>query len=707
MSVAKLALTTLRPFTGSLLRMHLAQPLREPGTLAKRYEALSRLSCTLVSQTPEDLPYNLSALMRPLLDFDFLDLIVFKEGSSEVLWHSIGAGQFPTPDVPMQETTYWWVYQQKQPLFISEWKSDKRFAARRDALKSLGFEYRSLCRLPLRTPGGPIGVLSFVSFRPHDYSEEEMRFLSFVADQVSLAVANVLHLEKSRSARSELCVTCERLKLLEELTESLADNPKIDDLLTGVTASARRVIRSDFAMLGLLNSDTGQSLNAFNLRDGITIERKVIDSLGELLAARVFSKSKSGAGTAEDPTPMCVDGDRIWVEAGFKRGCLLPLVTRGQTLGILAMGRIENTIYSQDEIEFLLLLSRQVAMAVDKALVRGELRELRGNSSEQRVCLDDEIRTDSRFDEIVGRSSALQCVLREIELVAPTESNVLIMGETGTGKELVARAVHNLSTRRGGPFVKLNCAAIPSGLIESELFGHEKGAFTGAIMRKAGRFEIADKGTLFLDEVGDIPLELQPKLLRVLQESEFERLGSTRTQQVDVRVVAATHRDLKQMVDDGKFRHDLYYRLHVFPLLVPPLRDRREDIPLLVRHYVDKYAQRMNRRIETIPSHAMEAVARHPWPGNVRELQNFIERAVILTPGSVLRAPLAELKQAAQRRSPRLSTLEDAEREHVLRALRESSWIIGGPNGAAARLGMKRTTLAYRIRRLNIPCRPQ
>jgi formate hydrogenlyase transcriptional activator len=312
------------------------------------------------------------------------------------------------------------------------------------------------------------------------------------------------------------------------------------------------------------------------------------------------------------------------------------------------------------------------------------------------------------FMDIVGRGAALQRALREVEVVAPTDSGVLVLGETGTGKELIARAIHNLSTRRDRPFIKLNCAAIPSGLLESELFGHEKGAFTGAIMRKAGRFEAADKGTLFLDEVGDIPLELQPKLLRVLQEHEFERLGSTRTQQVDVRVLAATHRNLKQMVADGEFRSDLYYRLHVFPLPIPPLRERREDIPLLVRHFVDEYARRMNRRIQTIPPQVMEALTNYSWPGNVRELQNFIERAVILSLGTSLRVPLEELRQeTVEELQTHLSTLEEMERMHVLRALKESNWVTGGPKGAAVKLGMKRTTLAYRIRKLGIPVRPQ
>jgi formate hydrogenlyase transcriptional activator len=325
-----------------------------------------------------------------------------------------------------------------------------------------------------------------------------------------------------------------------------------------------------------------------------------------------------------------------------------------------------------------------------------------------RSFLKDEKGSEPFFEGIVGRSTALQHMLRQLEVVAPTDSGVLILGETGTGKELIARAIHNLSARRERPFIKVNCAAIPSGLLESELFGHERGAFTGAIMRKAGRFEVADKGTLFLDEVGDIPLELQPKLLRVLQEHEFERLGSNRTQQVDVRVVAATHRNLKQMVEDGEFRSDLYYRLHVFPLPIPALRERREDIPLLVRHFVDEYARRMNRRIETIPRQAMEAFMNYSWPGNVRELQNFIERAVILSPGTSLHAPFDELAQETiQHSETQLSTLEEMEREHVLRALKESNWITGGPKGAAVKLGMKRTTLAYRIRKLGIPVRPQ
>ena len=396
------------------------------------------------------------------------------------------------------------------------------------------------------------------------------------------------------------------------------------------------------------------------------------------------------------------------VGVGYRSLCRLPLRTAQGCFGVLSIASSRPHSYSEQEVRLLLLAADQVALGLANFLLDEELRKLKEQFREEKACVEDELCSEPSFEEIVGRSAALQRVLRQVEVVAPTDSGVLIQGETGTGKELIARAIHNRSARRDRPFVKVNCAAIPSGLLESELFGHEKGAFTGAIMRKPGRFEVADKGTLFLDEVGDIPLEVQSKLLRVLQEHEFERLGSTRTQQVDVRVIAATHRDLKQMVEEGTFRSDLYYRLHVFPLVVPPLRDRPEDIPLIVRHFVDKYARRMNRSIETIPARTMEVFANYSWPGNVRELQNFIERAVILSPGATLRAPLDELKQeTTQGCNTNLSTLEEMEREHVLRALREAKWVTGGPNGAAARLGMKRTTLAYRIRKLGIPVRPQ
>jgi formate hydrogenlyase transcriptional activator len=311
-------------------------------------------------------------------------------------------------------------------------------------------------------------------------------------------------------------------------------------------------------------------------------------------------------------------------------------------------------------------------------------------------------RDPRRFEQIIGNSTALESVLEQVERVAPTDSTVLIQGETGTGKELIARAIHNLSVRCGRPFIKLNCAAIPFDLLESELFGHERGAFTGAIAQKIGRFELADKGTLFLDEVGDIPPALQPKLLRVLQEQEFERLGSTRTHQVDVRLVAATNRNLVNMVKRSEFRSDLYYRLNVFPIPLPALQERREDIPALVKHFVEIYARRMDRQIEHIPPETMSALISYQWPGNIRELQNFIERSVILTSGNVLHAPLGSLNSAAEAESPGAVTLEDAERDHIRKTLEQTRWVVAGPNGAAARLGIKRSTLYFRMQKLGI-----
>ena len=326
---------------------------------------------------------------------------------------------------------------------------------------------------------------------------------------------------------------------------------------------------------------------------------------------------------------------------------------------------------------------------------------LKNKLAQEKLYLEDEIRTEMNFDEIVGEGSTLRAVLKQVETVAPTDSTVLITGETGTGKELIARAIHNLSPRRERTFVKVNCAAIPTGLLESELFGHERGAFTGAIAQRIGRFELAHGGTIFLDEVGDIPLELQPKLLRVLQEQEFERLGGTQTIRVNVRLVAATNRDLGAMVAERAFRSDLYYRLRVFPLHMPPLRERQEDIPALIRYFVEKHARRMNRIVETIPAETLDLLVRYPWPGNIRELENLIERAVIVSPGPVLRVPISEIKPPSEPVGDVL-TLRAAERDHILKALEATNWVLAGPRGAAARLGMKRTTLQSKMRKLGI-----
>jgi transcriptional regulator with GAF, ATPase, and Fis domain len=389
--------------------------------------------------------------------------------------------------------------------------------------------------------------------------------------------------------------------------------------------------------------------------------------------------------------------------AGLKSACWLPLVSRDRVLGVLAVASCGEAAFTDKDAFTLGQIVNRVGIAVDNALAFGQIAESRDRLNEEKRYLEEELQTQYRFEEIVGNSPRLKSALKLVETVAPTDATVLILGETGTGKELIARAIHQLSTRHERTFVKLNCAAIPSGLLESELFGHEKGAFTGAITQKIGRLELAHKGTLFLDEVGDLPLELQPKLLRALQEKEFERLGSTRTIPVDVRLVVATNRDLAKMVADRQFRSDLYYRLKVFPITTPPLRERAEDIPLLVRHFVSKHARRMNRRIENIPPDVMQALTRWNWPGNVRELENFIERAVILSQGSVLRAPLTELQIPEQvRTTPEDTSLAAAEREHILRVLRETDGVIGGAHGAAARLRLKRTTLITKMKKLGI-----
>jgi formate hydrogenlyase transcriptional activator len=382
------------------------------------------------------------------------------------------------------------------------------------------------------------------------------------------------------------------------------------------------------------------------------------------------------------------------------------LIHRGKVLGTLNLCRLTDGSFAEAEIEFLAQVAGQVAIAVDNALNFREVNEARERLAEEKRCLEDEIRSEHNFREIIGASPVLAQVLRQVEIVATTDATVLIHGETGTGKELIARAIHNLSARAAHPFVKVNCAAIPRDLLESELFGHEKGAFTGAIARRIGRFELAHEGTLFLDEIGEMPLDLQPKLLRVLQEQEFERLGGARTVKTDVRLVAATNRDLAAMVRGQQFRDDLYYRLNVFPVTVPPLRERHEDIDSLVRHFVERYARRNNRPAFRIPDEVMEALRRYPWPGNVRELQNVIERAVILSADGVLRVPLSDAgrlhSQAALPTSAAASTLEDVERAHILQVLQATGWVVGGPKGAAGRLGLKRSTLRSRMEKLGI-----
>jgi formate hydrogenlyase transcriptional activator len=389
--------------------------------------------------------------------------------------------------------------------------------------------------------------------------------------------------------------------------------------------------------------------------------------------------------------------------------CMLPLRRSNRVLGVLCLARLRKNAFTPTEIEFLSQIAGQVAIALDNAFAYSQIEELRDQLTQEKLYLEDELRSEMNFEEIVGNSAALRKVLRQVEAVASTGSTVLIYGETGTGKELIARAVHNLSERRTNAFVKLNCAAIPTGLLESELFGHERGSFTGAVAQRIGRFELASMGTIFLDEVGEIPLDLQPKLLRVLQEREFERLGSSKTLRTDARLIAATNRDLGAMVGEQTFRSDLYYRLNVFPIRVPALRERAEDIPFLVRHFAQHFARNMKKQIESISSETMNALLRYPWPGNIREMQNVIERAVILSRGSVLYVPSTDLKSRSGEvpEANGLGTLEEVEKKHIVAVLEQTNWVFAGPNGAAARLGLKRPTLQFRMQKLGISRPPR
>jgi formate hydrogenlyase transcriptional activator len=556
--------------------------------------------------------------------------------------------------------------------------------------------------LPLTTARRRLGTFNLGNSEPNAYESSTLGILQLVASQVAIAVENALNYEDARSFQQQVVRERDRLKLLLDVNNAVVSNLALSELFRAIPSSVRNAMQCDAACLSLPDRDR-KSLRVFGLDfpagKGFMQDQMVLPIVGTSpgTAYRTGKPVRFG----HPPKSLAPMALKVNAEEGFESGCFLPVIRGNRTLGILHLLDRRPDAFTEEDVEFLRQVASQVAIALENALEFSELSESRERLAEEGLYLRDEIRTEHQFEDILGNSQGLNQVLHQVQTVAPNETTVLIQGETGTGKELIARAIHGLSSRRDNIFVKLNCAAIPLGLLESELFGHERGAFTGAIARKVGRFEIADKGTLFLDEVGDIPLELQPKLLRVLQEQEFERLGGTRSIRTDVRLIAATNRDLNKMVEQGQFRADLYYRLNVFPIMIPPLRERREDIPILVRYFVDKYAKAMNRKIERIPASVMDAIVRYSWPGNIRELQNFMERAVILSEGQVLRPPMGELRESKSRPSSS-ATLKDVEQKHILQVLRECGWTLGGPQGAAARLGLPRTTLIYRMRRLGI-----
>jgi len=504
----------------------------------------------------------------------------------------------------------------------------------------------------------------------------------------------------SASARAR-----DRLELLLNLSTMMTSALDFRDLLRALAATLRGVSQCHWVGIILSNPAT-KELRLYGI-DTLGTEGDPVEStpVPRLASEAVFRSGKPLMADRVDAETFTSDAAyRAAIRRGVRAFCDLPLISRGRVVGVLSLSSQVEGAFRSDDVEFLRRAAGQIAIAVDNLLVHDEIHELKQTLAREKVYLEDEIRHEMNFDEIIGTSALLRGVLKHVATVAPTDSTVLIHGETGTGKELIARAIHNLSRRQAHTFVKLNCAAIPTGLLESELFGHERGAFTGAIAQRIGRFELETRGTVFLDEVGEIPLELQTKLLRVLQEREFERLGSSRTLRTDARLIAATNRDLPTMVGEQRFRADLYYRLNVFPIRVPALRERPEDIPLLVRHFVQQFAKRMNRTMETIPSETMDALVRYRWPGNIREMQNLIERAVILSSGRVLRVPLEDVVGGlTDNRKPREhQSLADAERAHIMAILKDTGCVVSGPHGAATLLGVNRSTLQFRMKKLGI-----
>jgi formate hydrogenlyase transcriptional activator len=673
-----------------------------------RYEALTRISNSIrARKEPQDLFQVLVHELRKVILFDAI--AQFDESANKVHWH-LGPGCQHCKDRASEddsgETLPRFVYRTQETVLLGTLDAETRFPAFTQKMREYGL--RSLCAFPLTTAHRRVGSLLIGSTHPSAYSPEEVRFCSLVADQIALATDDAINFQASQKAQ-------ERLELLLDLTNRVVSNLNLRDVLREISAQVRRVMHCDGVGIDLPSPEDGKlRIYALDYPGAhVPIEEGYEPRADDKIApVRAFRTGEavihSGEEIQEKPAR----------EAGIRSLAHVPMIGRGGIVGVLSLGTRREGVFSQDDLPFLTQVAHQVAIAIENARTFGEVSDQKNQLALEKLYLEDELRSELKFEEIVGRSEALRRVLEQIETVAPTDSTVLIYGETGSGKELIARAVHNLSARKSGAFVKLNCAAIPTGLLESELFGHEKGAFTGAITQRIGRFELANRGTMFLDEVGEIPLELQPKLLRVLQEREFERLGSTRTLRTDARLIAATNRDLETLVKEQKFRSDLYYRLNVFPVRVPALRERPEDIPLLVRHFVQQYSRQLGRTIDAIPAETMGALTRYPWPGNIRELQNVIERAVILTTGPVLTVRSEDLRPLnhAPASSPVAAgngvsaspagnireALEEAERQQIVAALEKSRWIVAGPDGAAARLGLKRSTLQSRMQKLGI-----
>jgi formate hydrogenlyase transcriptional activator len=695
----------------------------------RQLEALLEVSEAISQQRDlTELFHDLSERLHAVVDFDFLTLTLHDPARNVMRLHiletRIPHDKAIGSETPVDGHPSGLVWQTQETFVVSDTAEEERYPEFMQRLRDEGV--RSFALVPLTTAQRRLGAMGFGRIIPRRITEDELAFMKRVACQVAVAVDNALNLETSQAYHAQLARERDRLRVLLEVNNVLVTSLELPELFRGILSTLQRVIHHDYTSLALLDPSTGL-LKIYALdfpgRHGL-IKPELTIPRESSPAGRAIVENRTLISRGNEMDQYSSEIVRILRAEGIQIICCIPLSNRGRTFGTLNLASRRPDGFAPADIELVQQVAAQIAIAVENALAFKQIDALKTKLAEEKLYLEEEIRSAYNFEEIVGDSPAIRRVMAQVELVAPAGSTVLILGETGTGKEVIARAVHNLSPRKERTFVKVNCAAIPLGLLEAELFGYERGAFTGAINQKLGRFELADRGTLFLDEIGDIPLELQPKLLRVLQEQEFERLGSNRTQTVDVRVVAATNRDLTRLVADREFRSDLYYRLNVFPIQIPPLRERREDVPLLVRYFVQNFSRRLNKTVQYVPADAMDALVNYSWPGNIRELENMIERAVLLSPGKELRVPLSELKQATLSVSDvatdipsdggifsppspggaaaPVATLEEAERQHILRALRQTEWRIAGPKGAAAVLGMKRTTLQARMRKLNI-----
>ena len=703
---------------------------------SRQLAALLDVSETIAQQRDlKALFHAVNERLHSVLQFDFLALILHDAAKNTMYLHILeiqDAAETGNPKEPkemsMEATPSGWVWDNQQPFVSLDTSKDARYPEFMERLQESGVH--TIAILPLTTAQHRLGAMSFGRYVPQAMSDAELDFMKRVAAQVAVAVDNAINFEKAEAYQKQLALERDRLKVLLEINNLLISTRDTTALFQGIVSSLRPVVAHDYTSLALLDPSTGllkiHALDAPNPTAAAVPELAIpIDGSP---AGRAMTTGQVLVARREEIDRYHPEVSRFLRGQGVEVVCCVPLTTHGRSFGTVNFASRNAEAFSRPDVELLKQVATQVAIALENALAFREIDALKDKLAVEKLYLEEEIRTEFNFEEVIGESPLLRRALSQVELAAPAGTTVLILGETGTGKELIARAIHNLSPRRERTFVKVNCASIPAGLLESELFGHERGAFTGALTQKIGRFEFADRGTLFLDEVGDLPLELQPKLLRVLQEQEFERLGGNRTLRVDVRVVAATNQDLAALVGERKFRSDLYYRLNVFPIQVPALRERPEDVPLLVRYFVQKFSRRQNKTVEYVPADVMDALVNYAWPGNVRELENLIERAVLLSKGKELRVPVTELKESSlsaaaflsapaefARAAPRhnsatspappanpAGTLDEAQRQHILNVLRQTRWRIAGPKGAAAILGMKRTTLQARMRKLGI-----